>query len=201
MYDKEKEDAPFVPDDNNIAPSRMSNDGKKIPRLFVTKSIHSFSEKTNPVAAWKATSQRINGMEFSPDGTMLAIVSEDGTLRIYDYMKEQVLDVYASYYGGLTCVCWSPDGMYIITGGQDDLVCIWSVVDRTLVARCVGHHSWVRAVAFDPWRCDEKTYRFGSVGDDCRLLLWDFSVGMLHRPRAVSLISSYARSCARNDKS
>jgi len=45
----------------------------------------------------------------------------------------------------------------------------------------------VTSVAFDPWRCDDKNYRFGSVGEDCRICLWDFSVGMLHRPKAVSL--------------
>lgn len=83
------------------------------------------------------------------------------------------------------CVCWSPDGRYVVTGGQDDLVSIWSLEDSMLVARCQGHNSWVNAVAFDPWRCDERNYRIGSVGEDCRLLLWDFSVGMLHRPRAV----------------
>lgn len=42
------------------------------------------------------------------------------------------------------------------------------------------------SVAFDPWRCDEKNYRFGSVGEDRRLCLWDFSVGMLHRPRGAA---------------
>lgn len=85
------------------------------------------------------------------------------------------------------CVCWSPDGKYILTGGQDDLVTIWSLVERQIVARCAGHHSWVTAVAFDPWRCDERNYRFGTAGEDCRLLLWDFNVGMLHRPKAVGL--------------
>ena len=84
------------------------------------------------------------------------------------------------------CVCWSPDGQYVLTGGQDDLVSIWSLTERRIVARCPGHHSWVTAVAFDPWRCDDRNYRFGSVGEDCRLLLWDFNVGMLHRPKAVS---------------
>lgn len=79
---------------------------------------------------------------------------------------------------------WSPDSRYVLTGGQDDLVSIWSVAERALVARCVGHHSWVTDVKFDPWRCDERNYRFGSVGEDCRLLLWDFSVGMLGRPKA-----------------
>src|SRR4051812_12723570 len=76
--------------------------------------------------------------------------------------------------------------MYVLTGGQDDLLSIWSLPDRQIVARCQGHDSWVTAVCFDPWRCDDRNYRFGSVGEDCRLLLWDFSVGMLHRPKAVS---------------
>ena len=98
----------------------------------------------------------------------------------------RLTDVYPSYYGGFTCVCWSPDGKYILTGGQDDLVSIWSLSERRIVARCPGHHSWVTCVAFDYWRCDERNYRFGSVGEDRRLLLWDFSVGMLHRPKAVS---------------
>lgn len=96
-----------------------------------------------------------------------------------------MLDLFSSYYGGLLCVCWSPDGQYILTGGEDDLVSIWSLAERNIVARCQGHNSWVNYVAFDPWRCDERNYRFGSVGDDCRLLLWDFSVAMLHRPKAV----------------
>jgi hypothetical protein len=33
---------------------------------------------------------------------------------------------------------------------------------------------------------DDRSYRFGSVEEDCRLLLWDFNVGMLHRPKAAS---------------
>jgi WD40 repeat protein len=104
----------------------------------------------------------------------------------------RLIDIYSSYYGGFICVCWSPDGKYILSGGQDDLVSIWSLAERQIVARCHGHDSWVTAVAFDPWRCDERNYRFGSVGDDCKLLLWDFSVGMLHRPKGVSHLSSLA---------
>ena len=107
----------------------------------------------------------------------------------------RLLDLYSSYYGGLLCVCWSPDGKYVLTGGQDDLISIWSVAESTIVARCQGHQSWVTAVCFDPWRCDDRNYRFGSVGEDCRLLLWDFSVGMLHRPKAVSQRSSGSSSC------
>lgn len=99
----------------------------------------------------------------------------------------RLLDLFSSYYGGFLSVCWSPDGKYVLTGGQDDLVTIWSMTESAIVARCQGHKSWVTAVQFDPWRCDDRNYRFGSVGEDCRLLLWDFNVGMLHRPKAASV--------------
>ncbi|QDS72183.1 hypothetical protein FKW77_004830 [Venturia effusa] len=184
VYDKEKDDGPqVVPDEN----ATVMDEKNGIPKLHIRKSVQSKNQKTNPVACWKVCNQKINAFAFSPDGRHLAVASEDGCLRIIDYHEEQLLDQFISYYGGIICVCWSPDGRYILTGGQDDLVSIWSLTDSALVARCQGHNSWVTAVAFDPWRCDERNYRFGSVGEDCRLLLWDFSVGMLHRPRAASV--------------
>ncbi|KAI9056011.1 hypothetical protein LZ554_000943 [Drepanopeziza brunnea f. sp. 'monogermtubi'] len=192
VYDKEKEDLAFLPEENgnhtngDSEANEFDEPGIKT-KLHVDKSVHSKNQKFNPVSFWKLSNQRINAFAFSPDNRHIAVVSEDGTLRMIDYLKEQLRDIYASYYGGFLCVCWSPDGKYVLTGGQDDLVSIWSVAESTIVARCQGHQSWVTAVCFDPWRCDDRNYRFGSVGEDCRLLLWDFSVGMLHRPKAVSV--------------
>ncbi|KAF2760262.1 catabolite repression protein creC [Pseudovirgaria hyperparasitica] len=185
VYDKEKEDSPFIAKDTPTSAVDKPADPAH-PILSVKKSVQSSNQKTNPVAYWKVSNSRINAFAFSPDDRHLAVVSEDGSLRIIDFLKETLLDVYSSYYGGLMCVCWSPDGRYVVTGGQDDLISIWSLEESAIVARCQGHNSWVTAVQFDPWRCDERNYRFGSVGEDCRLLLWDFSVGMLHRPRAVA---------------
>ena len=214
VYDKEKEDAPFVAEENgnhtngnhtngnhtNGDSEKSSGSEEPVAKLHVDKSVLSKNQKFNPLSFWKLSNQRINAFAFSPDNRHIAVVSEDGTLRIIDYLKEEyvfhplnilnanshrLLDLYSSYYGGFLCVCWSPDGKYVITGGQDDLVSIWSVAESQIVARCQGHQSWVTDVCFDPWRCDERNYRFGSVGEDCRLLLWDFSVGMLHRPKAV----------------
>ncbi|KFY30852.1 hypothetical protein V493_01621 [Pseudogymnoascus sp. VKM F-4281 (FW-2241)] len=187
VYDKEKEEAAFLPEEksNEALDAIIAADGRE--SLHIEKSVHSKNQKVNPVSFWKLSNQRINAFAFSPDNRHLAVVSEDGTLRIIDYLKEELLDLYTSYYGGLLCVCWSPDGKYVLTGGQDDLVSIWSMTESMIVARCQGHQSWVTAVAFDPWRCDDRNYRFGSVGEDRRLLLWDFNVGMLHRPKAASV--------------
>ncbi|RYP63330.1 hypothetical protein DL769_007002 [Monosporascus sp. CRB-8-3] len=184
VYDKEKEDAIFNPDEEE--PRVNVDTGKDLSKEFhVVKSVQSKNQKQNPVAIWKLSNQRINSFDFSPDNRYLAVVSEDGTFRTVDYLKEELTGLYFSYYGGLMCVCWSPDGKYVLTGGQDDLISIWCPSESALIARCQGHQSWVRSVAFDPWRCDEKNYRFGSVGEDCRLCLWDFNVGMVHTPKGA----------------
>ena len=109
-----------------------------------------------------------------------------GVLALGYADKQRLLDLFRSYYGGLTCVCWSPDGKYVLSGGQDDLITIWSLAERRIVARCPGHTAFVSAVAFDPWRCNQKNYRFGSVGEDGKLLLWDFNYNTLSKPKAVS---------------
>ncbi|KAI1183616.1 WD40-repeat-containing domain protein [Nemania serpens] len=186
VYDKEKEDAVFSPEEEDAQSNGESTPPNMKDKISVLKTVHSKNQKTNPVAIWKLSNQRINAFSFSPDNRHLAVVSEDGTMRIIDYLKEELLGLYNAYYGGFTCVCWSPDGKYVLTGGQDDLISIWCPEETTLIARCQGHQSWVTSVAFDPWRCDEKNYRFGSVGEDCRLCLWDFNVGMLHKPKISS---------------
>ncbi|KIX96167.1 uncharacterized protein Z520_07945 [Fonsecaea multimorphosa CBS 102226] len=184
VYDKEKEDAPFVSEE--LVDEAISIEDEDLSTLVISKSVNSSNQKANPVACWRISNQNITDFAFSPDNRHLAVVGDDGYLRIIDYPQERLTDIYSSYYGGFTCVCWSPDGKYVLTGGQDDLVTIWSLPERQIIARCPGHDSWVTAVAFDPWRCDERTYRFGSVGDDCKLLLWDFSVGMLRRPKGAT---------------
>lgn len=197
VYDKEKEDAEFVREDDtgteNGEVQGVHVDGSRTDGaargVEIEKSVQSRNQKFNPVAVWKVGKSKVNRTAFSPDGQHLAAVSEDGTLTVMDYIGERVLDVHRGYYGALLTVTWSPDGRYVLTGGQDDLVSVWSFAERALVARCVGHESWVREVKFDPWRCDERNYRFGSVGEDCRLLLWDFSVGMLGRPKATSVLA------------
>lgn len=68
---------------------------------------------------------------FSPDVKYVAAISEDGCLRVIDALAEQyanndhfsklsnwfyhrLVDCYASYFGALSSVAWSPDGRFIL---------------------------------------------------------------------------------------
>ena len=189
VYDKERDDAAFTPEPsaNGTGSGETENGTAEQTPLHINKSVNSKNQKSNPVASWKISNHKITAFAFSPDSRHLAVVGEDGSLRIINYLNEKLTDLYSSYYGAFLCVCWSPDGKYILTGGQDDLVSIWSLAERRIVARCPGHHSWVTSFDLYAWRLFFRNYRFGSVGEDCRLLLWDFNIGMLRRPKAASI--------------
>lgn len=92
VYDKEKEDAIFAPEHEN-GDGEATNGGSGLPPtkhgIQVQKSVNSKNQKFNPVAAWKLSNQRINAFAFSPDSRHLAVVSEDGSLRIIDYLREE----------------------------------------------------------------------------------------------------------------
>ena len=73
---------------------------------------------------------------------------------MYDFEKQTLYGKMRSYFGGLSCVCWSPDGKYVVTGGEDDLISVWSFEYQRVVTRGEGHISYVNAVAFDPYISD-----------------------------------------------
>ncbi|GMI71251.1 hypothetical protein like AT3G53390 [Hibiscus trionum] len=145
---------------------------------------HARYSKSNPMARWHVCQGSINSIAFSFDGAYLATVGRDGYLRVFDYSKEQLVCGGKSYYGAVLCCAWSMDGKYILTGGEDDLVHVWSMEDRKVVAWGEGHNSWVSGVAFDSYWSAPNTdgtgetvmYRFGSVGQDTQLLLWDLEM-------------------------
>ena len=95
VYDKEKDDAQFSPEEDGSVANDSSDAGdvsNGTPhgnKIQIQKSVYSRNQKTNPVAAWKLSNQRINAFAFSPDNRHLAVVCEDGTLRVIDYLREE----------------------------------------------------------------------------------------------------------------
>ncbi|CAL4086669.1 unnamed protein product [Meganyctiphanes norvegica] len=134
----------------------------------------------NPLYRWVIGEGSINEFAFSPCSKYLAVVSQDGTLRVFNFDTMDLLGCARSYYGGLLCVCWSPDGRYVVAGGEDDLITVWSFQERRVVARGVGHKSWVTVVAFDSYttiyggdsdsidECNDDTTKHNNYGNDVR---------------------------------
>ncbi len=112
----------------------------------------------NPIFRWSIGEGAIHEFAFSPCGEFLAIVSQDGFLRVFHYDKMELVGRMRSYFGGLLCIDWSPDSKFIVTGGEDDLITVWSHSEKRVVARGQGHKSWVNVVAFDPYMIDYNAH-------------------------------------------
>ena len=91
VYDKEKDDAAFIPEEKSDETLDKISSMPPGEAIQVEKSVHSRNQKTNPVAFWKLSNQRINAFAFSPDHRHLAVVQEDGSLRIIDYLQEELV--------------------------------------------------------------------------------------------------------------
>lgn len=105
----------------------------------------------NPLYRWAIGEGSLNEISFSPCSKFMAVVSQDGFLRVFSYDTMDLVGRMRSYFGGLLCVAWSPDSKFIAVGGEDDLISIWSMNQKRVVARGQGHKSWVNQIAFDPF--------------------------------------------------
>ncbi|KAJ2786509.1 hypothetical protein GGI15_001473 [Coemansia interrupta] len=143
----------------------------------------------NPVACWRLSHRPLTSLCFAPGGTLAAVTCDNGQAYLVDVLApsggsmEQEPFAHA-YFGAMTCAAWCPDGAFLVCGGKDDLLGVWSRAG-VLLARCHGHDSWVRCVVFDPVAGDQEMCRFVSAGDDGRVCVWELSPAAVQRPRAA----------------
>jgi hypothetical protein len=90
IYDKEMEDSNFVDElQSGIYPDTSKLEARD--GFQVIKSIYGSQkvQKHNPLAYWKVSRKPITAFAFSPDCQHVAVVSEDGYLKIIDVLKEK----------------------------------------------------------------------------------------------------------------
>jgi WD40 repeat protein len=74
---------------------------------------------------------------FSPDGSLLATTSDDGTARIWEVTDGSLQAVLNSYDGPLTAAGFSPYGTLLAIGSRAGTIRIWHLASETIVATLV----------------------------------------------------------------
>ena len=106
----------------------------------------------NPLYKWSIGHRAILDFAFSPCGHHLAVAGADGYMRVFNHHSMELTGIMRSVFAGFRSVCWSPDGKFIVTGGEADRLTVFSVEENAVVAVGEhGHHSYVNRVAFDPY--------------------------------------------------
>uniref|UniRef100_A0A1I7TQR2 WD_REPEATS_REGION domain-containing protein n=2 Tax=Caenorhabditis tropicalis TaxID=1561998 RepID=A0A1I7TQR2_9PELO len=116
---------------------------------YTTYTLKAGNNTRNPILRWKIGEGSLHQFEFSPDGKMMATVSHDGFLRVFNYDTRELIAIMKSYFGGLLSLSWSPDSKLVATGGEDDLLTVFHVAEKRVVCRGQAHKSWISQVKFD----------------------------------------------------
>jgi len=114
----------------------------------------------------------VRGVDFSPDGRLLATAGNDGTVRFWNVVTGDTVRVTTDHQGSVMDVAFSPDGRLIASAGSDSKVRLWDTATGSAIRVMTGHSAPVQAVVFSP---DGRL--IASAGLDSKVRLWDTATG------------------------
>jgi len=139
-----------------------------------TGMIRMYDRKTGKVlASWDAGLGELSAVAFSPDGSRLAVVSNQGNdAKIWDVATRKELLTLKGHTDINWGVEFSPDGTRVITSGSDGTARVWDAATGKILLTLSGHTSTVVKARFSP-----NGKRIATAAKDGTTRLWDAVTG------------------------
>ncbi len=153
------------PDGGIVAVTEHALNDVFLINAYTGDRMYSLEDHTRPVTC----------VRFSPDGSLTATASLDGTTIIYDTRLARLRQKLEGHEGEVLGVAFSPDGRRLATCGSDRTARIWDVESGEELVTLGDHHtSWVLAI---DWSLDGR--RVVTASRDGSLAVWDPTTGGL----------------------
>ena len=143
----------FSKDNGSVVYLAINPDGKTFACVTCGPSWDIALWTTDPIhqtATFKGHNNIVQSLAFSSDGRLLASVSIDRTVILWDIKTTKPLFICKGHKNFVECVSFSPDGKQFATGDADGVVNIWEVSSGKRVATLSGHSDGVNCVLFSP---------------------------------------------------
>lgn len=125
-----------------------SPDGKFVAFDYVKNILILDAETGNLVATLSGHRTTIHDLTFSADGNYLASVSDDRTVKVWDWRKARQVWSEIAHANASKCVAFSPDGQALATAGADGMLRLWRWKLGTIVLELPFVVSPVSKLAF-----------------------------------------------------
>lgn len=94
------------------------------------------------------------------------------TIQVFDISTEKELCRLPGSHNRIRSIAFSPDNQTLTSGGEEEVVRLWSIETQEVIREFKGHKGRVFAVAFSP---DGRLLASG--GEDKLIRIWDVSTG------------------------
>jgi WD40 repeat protein/tRNA A-37 threonylcarbamoyl transferase component Bud32 len=138
----------FSPDGNRLAARAGGDDVRlvggegRVWDLKSGKELFTLRGKDSEMGAFS-----VRAVAFSPDGTRLAWA--DGIdVRVGDGKTGRETLVLEGHVGNVLCLAFSPDGRYLASSGEDEVIKLWDLFTGKVAVAAKGHTQDVIQLAF-----------------------------------------------------
>ncbi|XP_049865183.1 periodic tryptophan protein 2 homolog [Pectinophora gossypiella] len=103
----------------------------------------------NLIHTLSISEHRISSIAISAPGDWIAFGCPNiGQLLVWEWQSEQYVMKQQGHSLDMTCLAYSPDGLYIVTGGYDGKVKVWNTMTGFCIVTFSEHQSTVTSIEF-----------------------------------------------------
>jgi eukaryotic-like serine/threonine-protein kinase len=139
--------------------------------------------------------ERFSALAFSPDGRMLAIADEHGSITIRDAATGSQLGLLRDEMRALRTLVFSPDSRILVSAGESGPIRLWDVLTAQELHSLPDYSGYVHALAFAPDGSSLAYCGHDGVVGICRT---DLAVTRARRGASESRDAEPGRSSRRN---
>ncbi|MBZ0294853.1 MAG: WD40 repeat domain-containing protein [Anaerolineae bacterium] len=187
-------------------------DGSLIASVGTVANTLADIDRNNAILVWSVAevqqvqalgghTARVNALDFSPDGTLLAsgsgtINAEDNSVRLWNTATGEPVAVLEGHSAPVRAVAFSPDGTLLVSASLDGMIILWDIASRAQIDTLQAGGASIVTLAFSP----DGTLLASAGGDpasaspDFSIRLWDVAgrTAVAQLPAAGSTVGSVA---------